>query len=88
MSAPPVEASTTRSRLARRAASSTRNVPTTLASKFITGSVTDITTEPAAARWMTDSIPASAASRAAASRMSPSTSSVSTPSRYAGLPVE
>ena len=58
MSAPPVEARTTRSTPARRAASSTWNVPTTLASKFITGSATDMTTEPAAARWMIDSIPA------------------------------
>ena len=81
MSAPPVEASTTRSTSARRAASSTRNVPSTLASKFITGSATDITTEPAAARWMIESIPASAGSRAPVSRMSPSTSSASTPSR-------
>ena len=32
------------------------DVPSTLASKFITGSATDITIEPAAARWMIDSV--------------------------------
>ena len=62
---------TVRSTPARRAASSTRNVPVTLTSKFVTGSETDLTTEPAAARWTTASIPASAASSAVASRMSP-----------------
>ncbi len=53
ISAPPVDASTTRSTPARRAASSTRNVPSTLTSKFISGSCTEPITEPAAARWMT-----------------------------------
>jgi hypothetical protein len=88
ISAPPVEACTVRSTPARRAASSTRNVPVTLTSKFVTGSATDLTTEPAAARWTTASIPASAASSAAASRMSPSISSASTPARYDASPVE
>ena len=70
-----LEACTVRSTPARRAASRTRKVPTTLTSKLATGSATDVITEPSAARCTTAPIPASAASRARSSRMSPCTRS-------------
>ena len=88
MSAPPVEACTTFVTPPRRAASSTRNVPITFASKLATGSATEPTTEPAAARWMIAVMPRSASSRVSASLMSPLTSSASTPARCAGSPVD
>ena len=74
-------------RHATRAASSTWNVPTTFTSKFVTGSATDWTTDPAAARCMTESIPTSALSSASASRMSPWASSTSAPVRWSRWPV-
>jgi len=53
----------------------------------MTRSCTEPITEPAAARWMTAPRPSIASSSAAASRMSPLTSSASTPARCAGSPV-
>ena len=82
-----MEACTTRSMPARRAASSTRNVPSTFTSKLPPGSCTEPITDPAAARWMIARIPPSASSSASASRMSPLTSSASTPARCAASPV-
>jgi len=88
MSAPPVEACTIRCTPARRAASSTRKVPSTFDSKLPTGSCTEPTTDPAAARWTIASTPSRAASSASTSRISPLTSSACTPARCASSPVD
>jgi hypothetical protein len=88
MSAPPVEASTTRSTSPRRAASSTRNVPTTFASKLAAGSAAEPGTDPAAARCTTASHPAAASLTTPASRMSPFTRSAGTPARWAASPLD
>src|SRR5579875_1390188 len=73
ISAPPVDAITIFSTPASRAQFKTLNVPTTLFSKFSAGSITESTTDPAAARWITVRTPAIASFRAPGLRISPRT---------------
>src|SRR3954451_666707 len=77
MMAPPVDANTNRSTPASAAPRSISNVPRALISKFSTGSATDSTTDPNAARWITRSTPRVARATASGSRMSPTTRSIS-----------